>query len=828
MGNPRRLLKALEHMQHNGKPLWRDILYACTQSCDDLSTGRRAHSLVVSSCFNSLSVLGDPLIRLFGTCQSLFEANIIFCNIENPSGYTWQSIIWAHHALEEHERALELYQQMQQQQDVKPCKHIISSVLKSCGSVKTVLNGMYLHRETVQVDCYKDVVIGSCLIEMYAGCYCIEEARNVFDRLCNRNEIVWNVMIEGYTQNGYAVTTFYLFEEMQKSGISPGTVTLISLLKACQAELGGSILVMHLHSFIFECQVESDKLVRNTLIDMYARLGMLEEARKLFLGIPMKNAVDWGALISGYAQHGQGALAVEVFEDMQRVGLEADEVLFSSVLKGITDEKLVEKGMLFHNQIVIRGLDDDTILGTNLVNMYVKVRDIFSAYKLFSMLPIKNALTWSVMIKACSDAPEHLSAIDLFIEMQAKGIEADRVTYIDVLCAFDGSQYTLSQGRVLHSQIIEISLESDVAVANSLVRMLTKCGSPEDALSAFDGISSQQPDLWSDLISAYARSGLDKKALELLERTQNEGIMVEGTVLVYILRCCGRLGALMKGKMIHGQFVNTEYKTDVVLGNALLDMYIGCGALKEACEVFDEMLNRDLASWGTMMSAHTQHGDSDYALQLFERMQQSNLEPDLVSFSCALKACCNIGSIEGGRVVHDLILRSNLQVDAVAGNTLVDLYAKCGSLQDAQKVFDKLPIRNEVTWNSMITGYANHGSLNSAEKFLSDMQKHNLNPSASTYNSVFAVCGHTGQVKEGQILFHSMSEDKNIAPISENFNCMADNFARAGHLCEAKELLHISPVPPDESGWTSLLSACKVHSNPEIGQQCYKKLGYST
>ncbi|KAI5083587.1 hypothetical protein GOP47_0003330 [Adiantum capillus-veneris] len=442
-------------------------------------------------------------------------------------------------------------------------------------------------------------------------------------------------------------------------------------------------------------------------------------------------------MISGYAQHGHGHHAVQVFEDMQRSGLPADEVLFSSVLKGIADMRLVSKGMIIHSQIVCRGLDVDVVIGSSLIDMYAGFSDVNSAHRVFHMLPTKNVISWSVLIAAYSMHADSSSALQLFLEMQQDGIEPDRVTFISILRACSGSFATFREGRMLYSQIMEQGLEPDVAVSNSLVRMFAECGSPEDAFNVFDRLSSRQLEAWSELISAYVRSGLDRKALELFERTQNEGIVVEKNALMSVIKSCGNVGALPRGKMIHGQLMNKEDKSDTMLGNALLDMYVNCGAWKEAREVFNEMANRDLSSWGTMMTGYNQCGESHRALQLFEKMQQNNLELDIVSFSCALKACCNIGSLELGREVHDQILKSGIQLDMDAGNTLVHLYAKYGSLQDAHKVFDGLSHRNQVSWNSMIAGYADSTSLNSAEECLADMQGHELKVGAVTNNSVF-------------------------------------------------------------------------------------------
>jgi pentatricopeptide repeat protein len=264
-----------------------------------------------------------------------------------------------------------------------------------------------------------------------------------------------------------------------------------------------------------------------------------------------------------------------------------------------------------------------------------------------------------------------------------------------------------------------------------------------------------------------------------------------------------------------------QSKVDVLVGNTLIDMYTKCGCLNDAHKVFFDLPDRDVVSWGTIISGYQQLED-DFAAPLipFEMMQEENVEPDLVIILSILKSCSSIGALNCGRLLHDHVIRNGLESDFGVGNTLVDMYVNCGSLREGEVMFDRLANRNVVSWNAMIGGYAQHGYGELALQWFESMRLQSITPTYYTYISILAACSQSGEVEEGYRHFRAMYNSHKITPGDEHFNCMVNLLGHVGRLDEAEELLKSMPFLPDISGWMSLLTACSLFGNKDLGRRC--------
>ena len=262
----------------------------------------------------------------------------------------------------------------------------------------------------------------------------------------------------------------------------------------------------------------------------------------------------------------------------------------------------------------------------------------------------------------------------------------------------------------------------------------------------------------------------------------------------------------------------------MLVGNALVDMYSKCGCIEKAREIFNAMTKRDVVSWNVMITGYTIHGHASPALELFEDMQRSGFKPGEVTFLCALKACSHITSIDQGRHIHDQIIKSKHGLTLPIGNTLIDMYAKCGNLREAQCVFDQFPGRNIISWGVIVGGYAEHGMLNMAKQCLQNMKEEGVKPDPPIHLSFLAACSHAGLPKEGYHHFKSMEEEYGTAPTIEHFNSLVDLLGRAGKLDDAEELLRTVPSLPTLPAWVALLTASKAYGNSELGRRCFTEV----
>ncbi|KAJ7538024.1 hypothetical protein O6H91_11G031500 [Diphasiastrum complanatum] len=381
-----------------------------------------------------------------------------------------------------------------------------------------------------------------------------------------------------------------------------------------------------------------------------------------------------------------------------------------------------------------------------------------------------------------------------------------------------GDTKSLSDGKTVHAHIRRHKRDRTTFLANWVIQMFGDCGSMADAQAVFDQIPKPNLHSWTVLIGAYAKNNCGKMALDCLHQMQLQGLRPNHVTFVCALDACGSFAALEKGKEIHAAIVEGGFLGEVPVGTALVSMYGKCGSLQDAMRVFHSMPQRNVISWNAIISACIHNGNAEEALELFHQMQQlGGLKPDTVTFICAIDACANLAVLEKGQEIHACILESGCSGEVNLGNALIDMYGKCGSLQDARMVFDGMVQRDVVSWNAMIAACAQNGHHHVALDLYHEMQQNGINPDQITFVGVLTACSHTGQVGAGKEYFDSMLKDYSIRPQVEHYVCLIDILGRAGSLAEAEDLIHSMPFRDEATVWLCLLGACRIHGDVERG-----------
>ncbi|GKC31618.1 pentatricopeptide repeat-containing protein [Tanacetum coccineum] len=283
---------------------------------------------------------------------------------------------------------------------------------------------------------------------------------------------------------------------------------------------------------------------------------------------------------------------------------------------------------------------------------------------------------------------------------------------------------------------------------------------------------------------------------------------------------CGQVNdanLLFKGKK--------EALGNVVVWNVMVDGYVRVGEIGKARMLFDEMVERSVVSWNSMVSGYAQNGFYMEALELFREMQmEGDVTPNYVSLMSVLPAISGLGALEIGKWVHFFAVRNGIKIDPMLGSALIDMYSKCGSIEEALQLFESLSQKNVITWNSIITGLAIHGRAKDALDHFTKMQESGISPNDVTYISVLTACSHAGLLYKGMSIFDQMFQTDGLKPRIEHYGCMVDLLGRAGQLQEAENLLLKMPGEPDDVVLKALLGACKKHGNIEIGERVAKRL----
>eukprot|EP01018_Ginkgo_biloba_P003212 Gb_06361 [translate_table: standard] len=382
----------------------------------------------------------------------------------------------------------------------------------------------------------------------------------------------------------------------------------------------------------------------------------------------------------------------------------------------------------------------------------------------------------------------------------------------------------LSEGKFIHAHMNEKGFGPGRFLQNKLMNMYVKCGNLEEARRVFDRMHKRDVFSWTVMISAYSGHGFYEEALTLFRQMQRTGTQPNQLTFASVLPACANLAALEQGMEIHDDIIRNGFQSNVILESALVDMYAKCGNINKARHVFDKMLQRNVVCWNTMIAAYTRHGFSQEALTLFHQMQRTGIQPDQFTFASVLPACANLGALEQGMDIHEQIIKGGFQSNVFVENALVDMYAKCGSIENARNLFDKMLKRDTVSWNAMIGGYAMHGYAKEALSLFEQMQSSGISPNHVTLVCILSACCHAGLVKEGWQYFKCMSEYYHIIPAMKHYVCMVDLLGRAGCLDEAQDFISKMPIKPDATVWRSLLGACRIHNNVELGEQVAEHL----
>ncbi|CAK9238066.1 unnamed protein product [Sphagnum troendelagicum] len=434
-----------------------------------------------------------------------------------------------------------------------------------------------------------------------------------------------------------------------------------------------------------------------------------------------------------------------------------------------------------------------------------------------------DMFSWNRRLARYVKAGQYEKTIELYQEMQQKGMSPDNFTFVPVLNAC-ASLRALEAGRKVHEEIIQSGCEADLFVGNSLVDMYSKCGSIEDACKVFNNMPSRDVVTWNAMISGHVKCGQGQKALELFHQMQQKGVQPTPVTLVGVLNACASMFALQEGRRTHEQIIESGWESDVFVGSSLVDMYAKCGSIEDAKRVSNKLPSRDVVSWNVMILGHVKCGQGQKALELFQQMQQEGVQSDPVTIVGVLNACASVVALEEGRRAHDWVIKSGWDSIVFVGNSLIDMYAKCGSLEDALKVFNKMPSRDVVTWNAMIGGYAIHGHGKEALKQFEQMREEGVQPDDTTFGCLLSACSHSGLVDEGLRFYSSMSTVYMISANLQHDICMVDLLGRAGRLHEAENMVLAMPYKPQVAAWMALLGACRIHGNVEMGERVAKQV----
>ncbi|XP_068318904.1 pentatricopeptide repeat-containing protein At1g71490-like [Pyrus communis] len=531
----------------------------------------------------------------------------------------------------------------------------------------------------------------------------------------------------------------------------------------------------------------------------------------------------------------------------------------SSVILSCANHKALPQGEQLHAHIVRLGFEQHPILVPKLVTFYSSFNLHAEARIILENSNILHPLPWNVLISSYVKNELLDEALSTYKQMVNKGIRPDCFTYPSVLKAC-GEKLDISFGREVHKSIDARCQEWNLFVHNSLVSMYGKFGLLDVARHLFDKMPTRDAISWNAMISGYSskgmwtdafelfgnmqmegigvnillwntiaggclRTGNFKGALELLSQMISYGILLDSVALTIGLSACSHNGAIKLGKEIHGFAIRSGCDGYDNVNNALITLYSRCKDLRKAYTLFELIEDRSIITWNSMLSGYSHMDRAEEASFLFREMLCSGIEPNYVTIASILPLCARVANLQHGKEFHCYITKRVVFDDCLLlRNALVDMYARSGKVLQAKRVFDSMSKRDEVTYTCMIAGYGVQGEGKAALKLFKEMNLLHIKPDHVTMVSILSACSHSGLVIQGQMLFEKMLSVYGITPDLEHYACMVDLFGRAGLLNKAKEIISRMPYKPTSAMWATLIGACRIHGNMEIGEWAAGKL----
>ncbi|KAI8532233.1 hypothetical protein RHMOL_Rhmol11G0197100 [Rhododendron molle] len=424
---------------------------------------------------------------------------------------------------------------------------------------------------------------------------------------------------------------------------------------------------------------------------------------------------------------------------------------------------------------------------------------------------------------------------------------------------------TIQHLKQVHAKMIKTGLIHDPLASAELLRFAALSPPPHRDLAYARRLfcHTDQPNCFSynTLIRALSENDESDPIEALVLFTQmgiSESVEPNRFTFPSVLKACARAGRVKEGKQVHGLVVKYGLECDgfvacnlvrmyavcqelecarvlfngkrwelgnnVVMQNVMIDGYVGIGDFQAARQLFDSMPERSVVSWNSMISGYAQNGLYKEAIELFRDMQMADEHPNYVTLVSVLPAISRLGTLELGKWVHLYAEKNKIGIDGVLGSALIDMYSKCGNIEKALHVFDRLPQRNVITWNATISGLAMHGRAKDALDHFWRMERLGVKPTDVTYIAVLSACSHAGLVHEGRLIFDHMVRVVRLESRIEHYGCMVDLLGRAGLLEEAEKLILEMPMKPDDVILKALLGACKKHGNIQIGKRIARLL----
>ncbi|XP_011658262.1 putative pentatricopeptide repeat-containing protein At3g23330 [Cucumis sativus] len=549
------------------------------------------------------------------------------------------------------------------------------------------------------------------------------------------------------------------------------------------------------------------------LLSIYSHINLLHDSLRLFNTIHFPPALAWKSVIRCYTSHGLPHQSLGSFIGMLASGLYPDHNVFPSVLKSCALLMDLNLGESLHGYIIRVGLDFDLYTGNALMNMYSKLRFLEESGR--------QRLGAGEVFDEMTERTRSVRTVSVLVGNEGRKVSDMEAFNYDVSC----------RSREFEAQVLEIDYkprnqyrELEACNLGQQIKDISHSKSEDSVRKIFEMMPEKDLVSWNTIIAGNARNGLYEETLRMIREMGGANLKPDSFTLSSVLPLIAENVDISRGKEIHGCSIRQGLDADIYVASSLIDMYAKCTRVADSCRVFTLLTERDGISWNSIIAGCVQNGLFDEGLRFFRQMLMAKIKPKSYSFSSIMPACAHLTTLHLGKQLHGYITRNGFDENIFIASSLVDMYAKCGNIRTAKQIFDRMRLRDMVSWTAMIMGCALHGQAPDAIELFEQMETEGIKPNHVAFMAVLTACSHGGLVDEAWKYFNSMTRDFGIAPGVEHYAAVSDLLGRAGRLEEAYDFICGMHIGPTGSIWATLLSACRVHKNIDMAEKVANRI----
>lgn len=801
------------------------LLQKCGQH-KNVEIGRKLDEMLcVSFQFSGDFVLNTRLITMYSVCGYPSDSRLVFDRLQNKNLFQWNALVSAYARNELYDEAIHTFIELISVTEFQPDNFTLPCMIKACTGKCDVHLGQSVHGMAVKMGLIMDLFVGNAMISLYGKCGFVDEAIKVFNKMPERNLISWNSLICGFSENGFWLEAYGAFRSLLDGGdgFIPDVATMVTLLPVCSGE-GDVDMGMVVHGMAVKLGLVHELMVCNALVDMYSKCGCLSQAAILFRKIENKNVVSWNSMIGAYSREG---FVYETFELLRKMWMEEEimevnEVTILNLLPACLEETELLSLRALHGYSFRYSFQYDELINNAFIAAYAKCGSLISAEHVFFGMNTKSVSSWNAITGGFAQNGDPRKALDFYFQMTRSGFLPDEYSIVSLLlaCARLGH---LQYGKEIHGFVLRNGLEMDSFVAVSLLSLYIHCSKPSSARIYFERMGDKNLVSWNAMLSGYSQNELPNEALSLFRQMLPEGHEPNEIAIVSILGACSQLSALGLGKEVHCFVLKNYLIEDNFVACSLMDMYAKSGCLGQSRQIFNELNEKEVASWNVMITGFGVHGQGNKAVELFEEMQRSGKQPDRFTFLGVLQACCHAGLVsEGLYYLAQMQSLYKLEPELEHYACVINMLGRAGRLNEALNLINEMPEEPDAKiWSSLLSSSRIYGDLEMGEKFAEKLLALEANKADSyvSLSNLYATAGkwdHVRMVRQ-KMKDLSLQKDAGCSWIelrgkiysfiaSENSNPSSDEIQKMWNRLE-KQIVEIGYTPD---------SSCVLHELEEV------------